>query len=209
LLVWSRDSCCSISRNIHGRRLFTMQLGKTLIGAIIGAALGILLLVVVNFLFHLDAVWLAIPVAILTGLGVRTLVSTSGHASYLRGALTGVLALAAYLFGWWAVAAVAQQRAAAQPKLPVKVASDQAADETDKGAGEMVEPPPPPVQPMLRPSGDALRKAVPPGQNPLDYVWLGVAALIAYELGRGTGAKPGATMEPAASDIPQGTHPDA
>ena len=33
--------------------------------------------------------WLAIPVAMLTGLGVRMMVNTSGHASYVRSALTG------------------------------------------------------------------------------------------------------------------------
>ena len=48
-----------------------MQLGKALLGAIIGAALGIGLLLAVYLLFDIDNVWLAIPFALITGLGVR------------------------------------------------------------------------------------------------------------------------------------------
>jgi hypothetical protein len=189
-----------------------MQLGKALFGAIIGAALGIGLLVVVFLLFHLDAVWLAIPVAILTGLGVRALVSTSGHASYLRGALTGVLALAAYLGGWFVVAAIAQQRSASAPKPPVPAVSERPAedtDETDEASGAVE---PPPEQPIARAprSGDAMRKAPAVRQfSTFDFIYLCVAALVAYELGRGSGAKPVETTEPAPEEMPQGTHPDA
>jgi hypothetical protein len=39
-------------------------------------------------------------------------------------------------------------------------------------------------------------KAGTPGQNPLDYVWLAIAALVAYELGRGSGTKPVEVAEP-------------
>ncbi len=51
-----------------------MQLGKSLLGAIIGAAIGIVILLVVYRLFEIDGFWLAIPFAIITGLGVRMLV---------------------------------------------------------------------------------------------------------------------------------------
>ena len=46
-----------------------MQFGKTLVGAIIGAALGIGLLIAVYLLFGIDKMWMAIPVAIVDGLG--------------------------------------------------------------------------------------------------------------------------------------------
>ena len=72
-----------------------MQFGKTLVGAIIGAVLGIGLLIAVYLLAGIDKMWMAIPVAILTGIGVRMVAATSGHASYLRGAITVVLAMAA------------------------------------------------------------------------------------------------------------------
>ena len=184
-----------------------MQLGKALVGAIVGAVLGVGVLVAVYLIFGMDAVWLAVIVAALTGLGVRTLVSTSGHASYARGALTGVLALGAYVGGWYLVAELAQARAAAAPKrAPIAVAEQPAdTDEDAEPAGEV-----PPVEvprPVERaPSGAAMPKAVAPGQNPMDYIWLGIAALVAYELGRGTGAKP---VEVTETETPGGAHPDA
>jgi hypothetical protein len=190
-----------------------MQLGKTLVGAIIGAALGIGLLVLVYLLFNLEQVWLAIPVGILTGLGVRTLVSTSGHASYLRGAITGVLALAAYLGGWYVVKEVAVRRAGAPAQRPANVVTAQAEEDTDEPSGDAdAQPVPVPQRPVPRPgvAGEGIRKAPGPSQfSTFDFIYLCVAALIAYELGRGTGAKPVATTEPAPEDVPQGTHPDA
>ncbi len=62
-----------------------MQFGKTLVGAIIGAAIGVGLLLAAGLLFGWDGFWLAIPFAIVTGLGVRLFAATKGHASYARG----------------------------------------------------------------------------------------------------------------------------
>jgi hypothetical protein len=75
-------------------------------------------------------------------------------------------------------------------------AVDVAEKDTDEAAGPAVEAP---VVEQARPverAPSAMPKATP-GQNPLDYVWLAIAALVAYELGRGTGAKPVEVAEPA------------
>ncbi len=48
-----------------------MQLGKAVLGAVVGGAIGIGLLLVLYLTAGLDQVWLAIPFAIITGLGVR------------------------------------------------------------------------------------------------------------------------------------------
>lgn len=190
-----------------------MQLGKALIGAIIGAALGIGLLLAVYMLFKIDHVALAIGVAILTGLGVRTLVSTSGHASYTRGALTGVLALAAYVGGWFLVAEVAKARARAAPNSAPVAAVQQAekADAEPAAATGGAAQPVAEVRPIDRgTTGVAAPKAVAPGQNPLDYVWLAIAGLVAYELGRGSGATPVETVdEPAGPEEPPAGPADA
>lgn len=199
-----------------------MQFGKTLIGAIIGAAIGIALLVIVYMAFTIDAVWLAIPVAILTGLGVRTMVSTSGHPSYLRGATTGVLALAAYLVGWYIVAQVATQRAsaAAEPRAdlaaaaqPAEGAAGDSADATE-GDDAKADAPKAADEPQTRPAGSnaavARNPAMPRSFSTLDFVWLCLAGLVAYELGRGTGgAKPVAEGEETVTEVPVGNHPDA
>src|SRR5215213_2372669 len=101
-----------------------MQFGKTLVGAIIGAALGIGLLIAVYLAFGIDKMWMAIPVALLTGLGVRMVAATSGHASYLRGAITVLLAMGAYLGGLAVTRAVANHRAETVKANPARVGSE-------------------------------------------------------------------------------------
>ena len=62
-----------------------MQLGKSLLGAVIGSAVGVGLILAIYYSFALDHTGLAILMAICAGLGVRALVNTKSHASYLRG----------------------------------------------------------------------------------------------------------------------------
>jgi hypothetical protein len=203
-----------MSRDIHGRRHLTMQLGRALIGAIIGAAVGIGVLVAVYLLFGLDKVWLSIVVALLTGMGVRMMVSTWGHASYLRGAMTGVLALVAYLFGWSVVAQVAQYNARASSlDRPKQVAAAEQPADAGEDAATPAETPPPEKAPDMarRPSGGAPQKAtVRRDFSTMDFLWLCIAGLVAYELGRGTAAKPGVVVgEETTPEVPAGSHPDA
>ncbi|HEX3601492.1 MAG TPA: hypothetical protein VHU84_15180, partial [Lacipirellulaceae bacterium] len=109
-----------------------MQFGKSLLGAILGAAVGI------AFLFALyrfsDGFWSAIPFALITGLGVRMLATTAGHASYARGALTMVLALAAYIGGLSLVAKVATATANAPLKKSATATTAMSADKADEDA---------------------------------------------------------------------------
>jgi hypothetical protein len=203
-----------LSRGNYGRRHLIMQLGRALLGAIIGAAVSIGLLVAVYIAFDLDKTWLALPVAILTGLGVRMMVSTSGHASYLRGALTGAIALGAYLLGWYVVAQVAQANAskAAEPRITQQAAADQPEDTDDADAAKDEEPETPkaPAERTVRPAAATGQKAqMPKSFEPLDFVFLCVSALIAYELGRGTAAKPVVVAEETITEVPIAKHPDA
>ncbi len=191
-----------------------MQLGKTLVGAVIGAALGIGLLFAANLLLGLDQVWLAIPVALLTGIGVRLVVATTGHASYLRGAITVLLALGAYLGGWYLVAAVANHRAANAPQADNKALAAAEKPAGEPGSAKEHDPEASPDAPQnnpLQPSRQRVgRLALPHQFSVWDYVSLAVAALLAYELGRGTGGVPRDTTQPVPSGAaPAGTHPDA
>jgi hypothetical protein len=46
----------------------------------------------------------------------------------------------------------------------------------------------------------------------MDFIWLCIAGLIAYELGRGTGGAapaPAPESEPETTGAPSGAHPDA
>jgi hypothetical protein len=208
-----------MSRDIDRRRL-TMQFGKALIGAIIGAALGVGLLVLVYLQFGKDNMWLSIPVAILTGLGVRMMIARTGQASYARGALTVLIALGAYLGGLQITTAFANRKAADLAKAAPRavVEAEKAADEADKkGPEDAAAPPAPAAEPKGGPPTtgapvmtETRRPQLPKTFSTWDFLALAVAALVAYELGRGSGgvyAGPAATMpsEPA----PAGTHPDA
>jgi hypothetical protein len=156
-------------------------------------------------------VWLSIPFAFVTGLGVRTLVSTSGHASYVRGAMTMLLALAAYIGGWLLVAKIATARANT-PTIRAAASAEKPAEAGNeaKDAAATNEPPVAPPKAVPRAEGATQPRAVAQQgfQSSWDYIWLAIAALIAYEMGRGSGM-PTAPASPPVEPVPAGTHPDA
>ena len=190
-----------------------MQFGKTLVGAIVGAALGIGLLIAVYLMFGIDKMWMAIPVAVLTGLGVRMVASTSGHASYLRGAITVLLAMGAYLGGLAITRAVANHRADTVAKAnPPRAAAQEPGEAGDAKEVPATEAPPVSAPPIARAPTDITHRPAMPNQqfSTWDFISLAVAALVAYELGRGTGVAPVATMGASPSEpVPGGMHPDA
>lgn len=186
-----------------------MQFGKSLLGGIIGAAVGIGLLLVVYRVFNIDGFWLAIPLAIVTGLGVRMAVRTTGHASYLRGAITAILALAGFM-GWFLLAA-GMTKASANARGPrPDVAEQESADPAASDAKEEAAPaetPPGPVGPVRDLSGTRRPMAPKGTMSTWDMICLGIAALVAYEMGRGSGAMPVAVentvgTEPADANPP-------
>ena len=201
-----------------------MQLGKALVGGLIGAAVGIGLLLVVYLTLGIDRVWLSIPFALITGLGVRMFANTSGHASYIRGAMTMLLALAAYIGGWVVVAQIAMARANAPTEKP-SAASDVPPLATEPGDAEAKDgeakdeskdaenaTPVPPLKPTAQPSesGGMSRSMSPKSMEygTADVICLAIAALVAYELGRGSGVGPIVASQPL-QPLPAGTPPDA
>jgi hypothetical protein len=173
-----------------------MQLGKALVGAIIGGLLGIGLCIAVYYLADgFDKPWLAIPVAILTGLGVRALVQTKGHPSYARGGLTAIVAVLAFL-AFYPVVAQLTTRTAARPiaaqggaARPAEGPADDAADEPAV-ADAPVEEVATDQRRDLAPA--AMRKQRQQPWSVVEVIALGLAAFIAYELGRGSGVvRPG------------------
>jgi hypothetical protein len=137
--------------------------------------------------------------------------ATSGHASYLRGAITVLLAMGAYLGGLAITKAVANHRSQTVAKQsPARVASE----EPGQTKGEEPAPNAPPVDaaPVAPAITDSMarRPAMQQPINTWDFLSLAIAALVAYELGRGTG---GARSEPIdagpSEPVPVQTHPDA
>jgi hypothetical protein len=186
-----------------------MQLGKALLGAIIGAAVSIGLLLAVYLTLGIDKVWLSIPFALITGLGVRMLVSTTGHASYVRGAMTMILALAAYIGGWLLVAQVATARA--NKPVPRPPAAEENPADTGEDAAKDDAPAEPAPPPQPAPRADVVqqpRQVAQKGFETWDFIWLAIAALVAYEMGRGSATPTAPAVQPA-EPVPAGTHPDA
>jgi hypothetical protein len=223
-----------------------MQFTRALVGAVIGGAVGAAMLVAAYFLFGSEHTALAIVVALLVGVGVRMMVTTRGHASYVRGALTAVLAIAAFMVGKFVVAEIASRQIvtfaqqpvrASLPPAPAGEASDEqgAAEESpateEQGtaaesaatdaqaateeqasassealgeqAGEMT------LQ-QREVAGESVQlRAEGPVRRPpraqyafstWDFIWLSVAALVAYELGRGSGTS--LPVDPHAANAP-------
>jgi hypothetical protein len=166
-----------------------MQLGKALVGAVIGSAIGVGLILAIYYAIALDHTALAILVAVCAGLGVRALVTTTAHVSYLRGVLTCVVAILAFAGSKFLIADLAARGAFAKPMKPVAARpGDDATDEKvagDSGPAQPVETPQPVV---MQPSGAAGARHAPGAFSTWDFVLLSVAALVAYELGRGSGA---------------------
>jgi hypothetical protein len=191
-----------------------MQLGKSLLGGIIGAAVGIGLLLAVYRLFGIDKYWLAIPFAIVTGVGVRMLVSTAGHASYVRGAITMVLALAGYIGGWYLVAQDANARVNVQVAKAPSSAEEKTADKTDEANSKDAEtkdkaaPAAEVNAPVARLESSKPRAPGPQQFSTWNFIWLAVAALVAYQLGRGSEAAIRKADQPT-EQVPADVHPDA
>src|SRR5262245_12328341 len=189
-----------------------MQLGKLIVGAIIGAVLGIGLLIAVYLFFGIDKMWMAIPVAVLTGLGVRMMAVTSGHASYARGALTVLLAMGAYLGGLAVTKAVANQRAQKAAQAAPAPRSEEPADAGDAKDGQAADAKPveTPVAAPVKMDPSLHKVSLPTAFSTWDFLSLAVAALVAYELGRGTeGGHKMAADEGPGQPAPGGMHPDA
>jgi hypothetical protein len=168
-----------------------MQLGKSLIGALLGGAIAIAVLVAIYMLTGWDKAWLAILAAIITGLGVRWTATTKGHASYARGALTALVAILSFLAFYPIVAQVTVRGGVAKPIVadPLAARATEANEvEADATEPAAVEAPRADERPALEPA------AIPRPRNQQfsewDFLWLSIAGLIAYELGRGTAAAP-------------------
>jgi hypothetical protein len=167
-----------------------MQLGKALIGAVIGSAVGIGLILAIYYAIALDHTALAILVAVCAGLGVRALVTTTAHVSYLRGVLTCVIAILAFAASKFLIADLAARGAFAKPMKPVAArAADDATDEKGVGDSGPAQPVETPQQVVAQPGNGIGGAPRGPGAfSTWDFVLLSVAALVAYELGRGSGA---------------------
>jgi hypothetical protein len=189
-----------------------MGLGPTLLGGIVGAAVGVGLhtLLETGMLGKpIEASWFAIVIGLLTGLGVRQANRTHMERSYLRGALSGLIALAAIYGSTMVIAEVMKKRDQAMaPKPAAAVAdADEASDdatEGDEAATAEAETPAADADRTMNPAlaGGVVGNPRAGDLNPWQFVFMALGALVAYEFGRGAGApKP---AEPVDTTPPEG-----
>jgi hypothetical protein len=165
-----------------------MNLGKTLVGGLLGGAIGVGLQVALEVFGKIEATWFPIVIGLLCGLGVRKLdASAATGVSYFRGAVAGLISIGAIVSGPNLVAKVRSM----QPTQGIAKAvanADAGAKKPDED-GENVADVPPPVEVRTQPTG----KVGPPAlaQRPKDFstaqfVFMAVGILLAYEFARGT-----------------------
>ncbi|MDC0936293.1 hypothetical protein OAS39_08385, partial [Pirellulales bacterium] len=195
---------------LAGSRIFeapVMNPGKTLVGGVIGAAVAIGIYTVLKTQMQMDAPWFPVVIGILTGLGVRQAQGSAKNISYLRGAVSGVIAAGAMLGAEQVVKMVLTQDTAnaAVPQVAAPAGDDADADDGD-GAADAEAPAremPTPKTPITGAVGSESTLA---SQHKKDEVWpfifMAVGIFLAYELARGSADRAVADSGGEASEPP-------
>jgi hypothetical protein len=171
-----------------------MSASKTVIGAVVGAAVGVIAHVVLEayLMKSGEAPWMAVVIGLLTGLGVRkfdpTVVSS---VSYLRGALSALIALAGIVGGMQVVAKAVQARNASAltsaPKALAQPAAESAVEAEGEAAAEEAPVEAAPVRESAPLSLPAAGRMKPRKDfSPIQFAMIAVGAFLAYELARGS-----------------------
>jgi hypothetical protein len=199
------------------KRVDRTSFGPTLIGGLVGAAVGVGAHVVLETGLlgtrPYEAAWFAIVIGLLTGLGVRWANKHHMERSYARGAISAFIALAAIVLSTFLISKVMSQRDAMAGKKPIdgaaakadggEVAADANAAADDAGVAE----PPPLAEPGGPLSAQIGQPRGPNEPNPWQFLFMALGALVAYEFGRGvdhskrtasSAAEPGERAEPEA-----------
>lgn len=190
-----------------------MGVGPTLLGGVVGAAVGVGLhtLLETGMLGKpVEASWFAIVIGLLTGLGVRQANRTHMERSYLRGAISGIIALAAIYGSTVLIAEIMKKRDLAVATKPAAAATAEASEENGDEPSDVTAtadaetPTDEPAERSLNPAlGDANVVGARAGDiNPWQFVFMALGALVAYEFGRGAGAPK--TAEPTDATPPEG-----
>lgn len=189
-----------------------MGVGPTLLGGVVGAAVGVALHTVLETGMlgkPVEASWFAIVIGLLTGLGVRQANRTHMERSYLRGALAGLIALAAIYGSAEVIANVMKKRDQAMKSKPAAAADEAVEKEgdattTDETTTAEAEAPAKEADRTINPAlaGGVVGNPRAGDLNPWQFVFMALGALVAYELGRGVGAPKGG--EPADATPPEG-----
>jgi hypothetical protein len=167
---------------------------KSLAGALIGAALGIGLLVALGMYMPVNSLWPVLVVGVLCGVAMRIIAKGPGGA-YIKGGLAALAVLAAVIGGNLALATALQKEGnkSVEKRPASSIAEIESAEVVEDGddapaeeAGELV------IASSKNNGflGDVAISAEKKDFSMLDAIWLSVGALIAYELGKGAASQP-------------------
>jgi hypothetical protein len=146
---------------------------------------------------HIEAPWFAIVIGVLTGLGVRQ-ANKAGihHVSYARGAVSGIIALAAIVGSIYLVSVLMAKKDTTRTGKPVANAAPAADAAAEDAEGDDA------AEPAEEPAAEPIPEAAPVAAgggkmgaraeefNPWQAAFMAIGAFLAYELGRGSAPRP-------------------
>lgn len=186
---------------------------KVLISGIIGAAVATAAWLALEHFTLKEFGWLACLVGFVTGLAIHSAAGAHARASFGRGALAVILTLAACVGGRLLYVKVMesvradlneQMAQVAEPKGGEVADAENGSSETSDEGGEAAEPKPaqPPEADMPAASMKLQKPSMKTAISQGDMLWLCLAALIAYVVGKGSDGQPTAAEPVAAPEQP-------
>lgn len=170
---------------------------SAVVGGVLGAAVGVGLHAVLETSVLKapgGAAWFAIAIGLLTGIGVRMASGAHLDRSYVRGAISGLIALGAIVASSFVIKEIMSRREVAVKSdvAPAAAAQDAAtddakADDADAKADEEPAEEPTVAKGAAPPVGMGIGapKAGATDVSPWQFVFMALGGLVAYELGRG------------------------
>ncbi|MEO2049830.1 MAG: hypothetical protein ABGX16_24995 [Pirellulales bacterium] len=165
-----------------------MHVQNWLFGGIVAGAVGAAVWVYIEYSSQSEFAWMAWPVGLLGGWGVRKCAAADTRGGFLRGALAALLALAAILGAGWSMTRQIGQ--AIVPAIVVTTGEAGVGDQkiTDENS-DAIEPV---TVDFGKPSTGLLPSPIDPkagnAMQNMDMLWLCLAALTAYVVGKGAGS---------------------
>jgi hypothetical protein len=162
-----------------------MRILGALVGGLVGSGCGIAVVVLTNVFVGYDGGWLGLIIGVLTGSCVGYMAHGTEKLNYIYGTIAAVLTLAAIVLGKYATASVFNARTAHLPTPATSVGDQPDAKDASIIAKQHMET----LQERVyrapaRPRTPKARRQRPSEYETAQVVWLGLATLVAYYLGR-------------------------
>ena len=182
-----------------------MHVLNWLFGGIVGGAVGAAVWVSIEYSSQLEFAWMAWPVGLLVGWGVRKCAAADTRGGFLRGALAALLALVAILGAGWSKQKILTRQASQviAPAIVVTTGEAEGDQKSLDGISEAIEPV---AVDFGKPSTGLLSSPIDPkagnAMQNMDMLWLCLAALTAYVVGKGAGSDSVRSGEELADEEP-------